>query len=291
LSLSRPTKKDSPSRAGSGAGGSTAPMDIRPAEILGPLLWLFEAVGVSRREVLTAVRALPLAKLPTPVTVVRGRLEYWSGILVRWATDPRFVGPEGRSRDLSFGAGHQSFSDLVALELPFERPSKCREILLATGAIIRLPNGLLRLRKRAALAAGADSGVVRADEYLRPLLALLLALQTNLLGGEQGVPPSAFQRVVSGFEISAADMVQLESFVARHGTAFLETVDDWLANRQRERPRTPGRVEPRVRPYLGLYLSTDGAATANEVASVGDRSQQPKSRARQKRKRSSPRLG
>ncbi len=262
------TKKSPPLRATSRTGGSRASAGITPREILGPLLWLFEAVGVSRRDVLTAVRAVPPVKLPMAVTVVRGRLEYWSGTLIRWATDPRFVSPEGRSRDLPFAAGNPSFSDLVALELPRERPATCREVLLATGAIIRLPNGQLRLRERAALATGAESGVVQADEYLRPLLALLLALQTNLLRRAQGAPTAAFQRVVSGFEISTTDMAQLQSFVIRHGTALLESVDDWLAHRQKGQLRTGKAQQPSVRPYLGLYLSTDGAAAADEVGDL-----------------------
>lgn len=256
---SKPTKKCT-SPAATNFSGSNAQLCISPTEILGPMLWLFEAVGVSRKEMLAAIRGLPLVKLPMPVTVVRGRLDYWSSTLVRWATDPRFVSPQGRSRDLSFAAGNPSFCDLVALELPRERPARCREILLATGAIIRLPNGRLRLRERAALATGAESGVVQADEYLRPLLALLLALQANLLRCAQRAPVAAFQRVVSGFEISTGDMVQLQAFVARHGTALLETVDDWLSHRQKEQSRDVGGRQPRVRPYLGLYLSTDGVA-------------------------------
>jgi hypothetical protein len=128
---------------------------------------------------------------------------------------------------------------------------------LATGAIIRLPNGQLRWRERAALAKGADSGVVLADEYLRPLRALLLALQTNLLRRANGVPMGAFQMGVSGFEISQDDMADLQGFVGRHGTALLEIVDDWIAQRQQERQRSGRTPQESVRPYLGLYLSTE----------------------------------
>ncbi len=199
------------------------------------------------------MRSLPKVKLPAPVTVVHGRLEYWSRTLIHWAANPRFLGPAGRPRDLFFVAGNPSFSDLVAHVLPRERPATCRDILLATGAVVRLPSGQLRLRERAALATGADSGVVQADEYLRPLRALLLALQTNLLRRAQGVPERTFQRVVSGFEISSEDMAQLQGFVGRHGTALLETVDDWLVARR----RTGGPRQGSIRPYLGLYLSTD----------------------------------
>jgi hypothetical protein len=223
--------------------------------VLEPLLWLLDAVGVSRREVLATVRSLPSVKLPVPVTVVRGQIGYWSRLSSRWAADPRFLGSDGRPRDLAFVAGNPSFSDLVASELPGERPAACRDILLEIGAIIRLPNGQLRWRDRTAAATGAESGVVLADEYLRPLRALLLVLQTNLLR-RPGVP-DAFQMAVSGFEISREDMVDLESFVTRHGTALLESVDDWLAHRQLERQRSGNPNSRSVRPYLGLYLGTD----------------------------------
>ena len=262
-------KKYSSLRTAVRTGGPPAAGGITPAEVLEPLLWLLEAVGVTRRQVLATVRALPLVKLPTRVTVVRGQLEYWSRTLIHWSSDPRFLGPDGRPRDLSFVAGDPSFSGLVALVLPPERPATCRDILLATGAIIRLPNGQLRWRERAALATGAESGVVLADEYLRPLRALLLALQTNLLHRAKGIPAGPFQRVVSGFEISPDDMVQLRGFVARHGTALLETVDDWLVHRQRERQRSGQMRQELVRPYLGLYLSTDSDSA--EFASEGSR--------------------
>jgi hypothetical protein len=143
------------------------------------------------------------------------------------------------------------------LALPRERPALCRDILLATGAIIRLPSGRLRWRERAAVAGGADSGVVLADEYLRPLRALLLALQTNLLRRAKDTPMVAFQMGVSGFEISQDDMADLQSFVARHGSALLETVDDWIAHRLQERQRSARNRQESVRPYLGLYLSAE----------------------------------
>ncbi len=239
-------------RSGGRAGGSAGLNGIAPADVLEPLMLLLDAVGVPRREVLATIRSLPVVKLPVPVTVVRGQVGYWSRLSIRWAADPRFLGSDGRPRDLFFVAGDPSFSDLVARELPRERPAMCRDILLATGAIIRLPNGQLRWRERAALATGAESGVVLADEYFRPLQALLLALQTNLLRRARGAPEGAFQRAVSGFQISPEDMAQLQGFVARHGTALLETVDDWLAHRQRSGP--PQQAS--VRPYLGVYLST-----------------------------------
>lgn len=220
-----------------------------------PLLWLLDAVGVSRKEVLAAVRSLPKVTLPVPVTVVRGQIGYWSRLSSRWAADPRFLGPDGRPRDLAFVAGNASFSNLVAIELPGERPAACRDTLLAIGAILRLPNGQLRCRDRTAAATGAESGIVLADEYLRPLRALLLVLQTNLL--RRPGDSEAFQMAVSGFEISRKDVVDLKSFVTRHGTALLESVDDWLTHRQLERQRSGQKGERPVLPYMGLYLGTD----------------------------------
>jgi Family of unknown function (DUF6502) len=278
--------KRKPSVSRKTAASGSALIGVTLAEVLEPLLWLLEAIGVPRREVLATVRALPPVKLPAPVTVVRGGVAYLSRPLIRWAADPRFLGPDGRPRDLSFVAGDPSFSDLVALALPRERPAMCRDILLAAGAIIRLPSGQLRWRERAVLATGAESGVIPADEYLRPLRALLLALQTNLLRRARGVPEGAFQRAVSGFEISPEDMAELQGFVARHGTALLETVDDWLRHRQKG-PQRSGRIrQGSVRPYFGLYLSTD---SDNAKFSPGDSRSRPHPLPRIKRRRKAPR--
>ena len=191
--------------------------------------------------------------------------------------DPKFLGPDGRPRDLSFTSGSGCFTALVSLVLPRERPSVCRDILLATGAIIRLPNGRLRLRERAALAGGAASGVVLADEYLRPLRALLIALHTNLLRRARGAPTVAFQRAVSGFVISPEDMAELQGFVSRHGSALLETVDDWLSHRQKSGPNKSKSRGQKIRPYLGLYLSSE-ASGLQVIPSTAHSRAKPKSR-------------
>jgi hypothetical protein len=272
-------KKGSVSGAGRDTAGSGALAGISAADVLEPLVWLLDTVGVARRDVMATIRSLPVVKLPAPVTVVRGQVGYWSRPSIRWAADPRFLGSDGRPRDLFFVAGNPSFSDLVALELPRERPAICRDILLATGGIIRLPNGQLRWRQRAALATGAESGVVLADEYLRPLRALLLTLKTNLLRRARGAPEGAFQRAVSGFQISTEDMAQLQGFVARHGTALLESVDDWLSHRQRSGRARPGSV----RPYLGVYLSTYSDNAQCFVQPSRSRPQPPITKKRQKK--------
>src|SRR5579862_4581065 len=95
------TRKPSVSRK-TANGDSAVRSAITPAEVLEPLLWLLERVGVSRREVLATVRALAPARPAAPVTVVRRQVGYWSRLSVRWAADPRFLGPDGRPRDLSF---------------------------------------------------------------------------------------------------------------------------------------------------------------------------------------------
>jgi hypothetical protein len=56
-------------------------------------------------------------------------------------------------------------------------------------------------------------------------------------------------------------MAELNSFVARHGTALLETVDDWLTHRRQERQHSSRNRKGLIRPYLGLYLSTDTEAS------------------------------
>ena len=262
-----------------GSEGLAELTGIALSEVLEPLLRLLHVMGVSRSEVLGLVRKIPIVRIRTPVRVVRGRLEYWSRAVTRWASDPRFLGTDGRPRDLAFSIGEPSFSTLVALALPRERADLCRDILLATGAIIRLPGGKLRWRERAALAHGAESGFVLADEYLRPLRALLLALQTNLLRRAKGTQPIAFQMGVSGFEISQEDMSELHRFVDRHGTAFLETVDDWISNRVQERQRNGDFPSDPVRPYLGLYLCTDSGRSR-----IAPRMLQAKARAHKRQK-------
>ena len=66
----KPAQKHSVSRrVGRGGTYLASYAGITPAEVLGPLLWLLEAVGVSRREILATVRAVPSAdsRYPLPL--------------------------------------------------------------------------------------------------------------------------------------------------------------------------------------------------------------------------------
>ncbi len=48
----KPVRKKSVLRTGKRGGGSADLTDISPTEVLGPLVWLLDVVGVPRREVL-----------------------------------------------------------------------------------------------------------------------------------------------------------------------------------------------------------------------------------------------
>ena len=273
---SRTTAKKPASRPRTKSAAALA--DINPAQVLEPLLWLLDALGVSRREVLATVRALPAATQPVQVNLIHGRLEQWSQILTRWAADPRFLGPDGRPRDLPFAVADPSFSDLVALELPGQEPAICRDTLLSIGAISTLPGGQLRWRQRTAVASGAIGGAIIVEEYLRPLRALLLVLQANLSRPAPRGFDGTFQRAVSGVGITPEEVPEFHSFVARHGNALLEAVDEWLVLRQRERQRSGRPDNVLVRPYMCLYLGVDNekARTPRPARNV----QRPKSGAK-----------
>jgi hypothetical protein len=177
-------------------------------------------------------------------------LGYLARVLARWAEDPRFVTEQGRPSDLPEKGG-LSFAFLVAEEIPGEDASRCLEALLATGSVVRLKNGLLRWRRRAAISRCATNML----EVLRPLRALLMNLQPIAVLGS--APTTSFMRGVSGFEVTERDVVDLCALLEHHGMMLLELVDNFLSQRARANARLRSKRTRFVRPYVGIVMSSD----------------------------------
>ena len=237
------------------AAGGSGFVDVQDVAIL--FIRLLLLLGFDRSLILNALKQVGNPKRPRSIKVMRGNLEYWASLLTRWTIDTRFVDDEGRPKDLEFSSSDGSFTELVETVLPGEDPALCLEILLGTGAAIRLPSRKIRYRNRSVI-TNADLQIpVFVDEYLRPLISLLMILESGLNKRVTGVAAEAFQRSVVGYELSAKDMPELRAFVERHGMAFIEAIDEWLSQRTRERAEGGRGSMNLVRPYVGLYMTAD----------------------------------
>ena len=178
-------------------------------------------------------------------------LGYLARVLARWAEDPRYVNDQGKPRDLS-EKGESSFASLVAEEIPGEDAGQCLGVLLETGSVLRLRNGLLRWRRRAAISRSSTNVL----ELLRPVRALLMVLQPAAVLGS--APISSFTRGVSGFEVAERDIPDLNALLEHHGMMLLELVDNFLSRRAQACVEQRGKRTRLVRPYVGIVMSADG---------------------------------
>jgi hypothetical protein len=178
-------------------------------------------------------------------------LGYLARVLGRWAEDPSYVNDQGRPRDLS-ETGKSSFASLVTQEIPGEDADRCLGALLETGSVVRLRNGLLRWRRRAAISRSSTNIL----ELLRPVRALLMVLQPAAVMGR--APISSFARGVSGFEVAEEDIPDLNALLEHHGMMLLELVDNFLSRRARAHVGQRRKRTRLLRPYVGIVMSADG---------------------------------
>jgi hypothetical protein len=189
------------------------------------------------------------------------RLEYdvreIGRILGRWANDPQFVSDQGRPLDLPQCGVKISFESLVNAELPGVNPNACLEILLRSEVVVRTKRGQLRLRNRIMQRLAGDT--VAVEDSLRPLQGLLDTLAHNMISSAAGKGAPILECGVSGFQVGDSDVSDLCHHALRHGTLFLEQLDEWLALRERQRPRDDS-AGPALRPYVGLFIARDAGA-------------------------------
>lgn len=218
-------------------------------------------LGADKEDIIDAVQAAkPPAALSRSVKIVSGTLAHWALLMRRWADDPKFLNSEGRPKDLPFSGKEASFSKLVESELPGENPALARDMLLSATSIVRLPSGKLRWRNRdvqfrqkSPSSKRGMAETIFVDEFLNPIKALLSCSEINLTRPIRH--PGAFHSTVSGFALAPKDIEEFRFVLDRHGLAFLETLDDWLAHRARN--STANKNSNLVSPLVGLFMATE----------------------------------
>jgi hypothetical protein len=227
---------------------------------------MLKAMGFTSEQIVEEIKTVAARERPSRRKAAFGNLSYWARVLARWAEDPRYTSEQGLPRDLPRRGQNPSFGSLVTEELPGADPEEGLRILLATGSVMRLPNGLLRWRRRTAI--GHNEQIIFLDAYLRPLRALLVNLEGNLT---QRVAPTAredFVRSISGFEVAESDVVDLRRLLDTQGMMFIEMVDNWLKRRSARRTGSNGGAGHPVRPYVGVFMTKDGELPTRRSARV-----------------------
>jgi hypothetical protein len=225
---------------------------LQVSEIARLLVRVLKILGFADGHIIREIGEAACRERPRPLRAeVSEDLAYCARLLARWAEDPSYINKDGRPRDLKESGGTSSFYELVEDELTGEDPKRCLQVLLATRSVIRLPTGLLRWRSRTAL--GFSGRSIYAQEFLRPLTALLATLESNLARPPGASRGHTFQRGVCGFEVPERCIPDLHRIVERHGMGFIEVVD----NRLNQQSREPSQGSRMVRPYVGVFMIGD----------------------------------
>lgn len=179
--------------------------------------------GLGRRDV--AVLREQLAREPAPDVNYMSR---GSRLLSGWHQDPDFLTQDGQPRVLHFegdGATFTTLSHRYAGDIPVVAMFK---ELVATGAVSRDRDGLVRVLRRAFMPTTLSADQLRLwGSGLHDLGATL----THNLTRDPQTPPR-FERRAVNLTVDARFLPAYRSFLAREGQLFLERVDDWLSNHE-----------------------------------------------------------
>jgi hypothetical protein len=185
--------------------------------------------GLSRKDV-KRLREVLLTEAASPT----GRVGDQSGPLARvlhaWHVDQRFVGRDGKPRDLEFQDEELGFGALVRAVAGDVPPGAVRTELKRAGAITDLEDGRLRAVKRYYVPGTVDEKAITVVSGMIFPLASGVAHNTDpsrTAGGfiqryafSQSLPPDAVDR----FRVWSREQA----------TRFIEQMDDWLADNEQD---------------------------------------------------------
>lgn len=204
--------------------------------------------GINRHEVRRQQEQLAAAVQPVPTYLGAAQR-----VLSGWHQDPDYVAEGGEPRWLPESGPAPSFQDLCRRYAGDMPASALLREFRRVGAVAEAGEGLLRAAMRTYIQARLDpEKIVRAGSVLEDL--------GNTVVFDLTAPASArlrFERRAENASIDLRDVPEFQDFLEREGMAFLERVDQWLTERERNDPSAPGT---RVRLGVGVYHLQDEPA-------------------------------
>jgi len=186
--------------------------------------------GLSRKEVARIRDGIDLRQSGLPGS---REIAFHSGHAARllqvWHTDPRFLGPTGQPKVLSFDGAAECFAAIVRSVGGDVPAGAVRSELLAAGAIEELPDGRLRVLKRYFIPGDlGEELVVGFRHIVAPVL--------NGLSHNSSVAKSdAYIQRVSYSENLPRDVIPVFRRLAHERAAeFVQSVDEWLSDNEIE---------------------------------------------------------
>lgn len=185
--------------------------------------------GLSRKDV-KRLRELLSAEIDSSAGSTADQSGPPARVLHTWHVDKRFVGKNGKPRDLEFQDDEQGFCALVRAVAGDVPPGAVRTELKRAGAVLELEDGKLRAIKRYYVPGSVDEKAITVmSGMVFPLTSGIAhnADPSRTAGGfiqryafSQTLPPEAVDR----FRVWSREQA----------THFIEQMDDWLAQNEEQ---------------------------------------------------------
>jgi hypothetical protein len=179
-----------------------------------------------------------------------GRLSRVGRLLTGWHQDSEFTGPYGIPYEVPFDGppGRRSFCELVRRYTGDVPAPEMLDELKRIGVVLDLGNGYYRVLSRNYIPNAADPAKFHAMSVAFTDLAK--TLDQNLKPDEDH---KLFERRVwapSG--VTSSDALEFDALVKDRGQQFLESLDDWLTDREGKAKKL--EQEPKVRLGVAMYM-------------------------------------
>lgn len=146
-------------------------------------------------------------------------------VLHAWHVDRRFVGRDGKPRDLDFHDDQSGFCALVRAVAGDVPPGAVRAELKRAGAVLDLENGKLRAVKRYYVPGNVD------EKAITVMSGMVFPLTSGIAhNADPGRKVGGFiQRYAFSQTLRPEVVDQFRMWSREQATRFIEQMDDWLA--------------------------------------------------------------
>jgi hypothetical protein len=179
-----------------------------------------------------------------------GRLSRVGRLLTGWHQDSEFTGPYGIPYEVPFDGppGRRSFCELVRRYTGDVPAPEMLDELKRIGVVLDLGNGYHRVLSRNYIPNAADPAKFHAMSVAFTDLAK--TLDQNLKPDEDH---KLFERRVwAPAGVTSSDALEFDALVKDRGQQFLESLDDWLTDREGKARKL--EQEPKVRLGVAMYM-------------------------------------
>ena len=213
--------------------------------------------GLSRKEVSRILRQSMVRKSSeNEVGAATFHFHQAARILQLWHSDPRFIGNDGRPRDLLIEGSAESFVGLVRSAGGDVPPGAVKAELIAAGALSEIGDGHVRVLKR---------DYVPEDIGEELIVGLTLVVYPAIAGlahnVEQHGQHTFMQRVAFSDRLIPAAAPLFRQVARKRSTDFVQSVDDWLSSNE---VRSEGPAGAGDYVAVGVFYYEGGLPDINE---------------------------